>query len=150
MTWHLLISPCKPTSSGATSEVVATFHTDAGHVTLHDKAYNAERHMGTGNPNKELIADLTSRGVQVELCGATARIHHWGNEDLLPGIKVNTDAGAQDDSAHPPRFRENHRIGTGPRREDCFFIDDVSSADRQSLATAYALAFGVRLQPRCR
>jgi hypothetical protein len=32
------------------------------------------------------------RGVQVELCGATAAVHHWGNEDLLPGIKVNTDA----------------------------------------------------------
>jgi hypothetical protein len=23
---------------------------------------------------------------------ATAAVHHWGNEDLLPGIKVNTDA----------------------------------------------------------
>jgi intracellular sulfur oxidation DsrE/DsrF family protein len=79
----------------ATSELVAIFHTDAGHVTLHDKAYNAERHIGTGNPYKDLIADLTSRGVQLELCGATARIHHWGNEDLLPGIKVNTDAGAR-------------------------------------------------------
>ena len=79
----------------AMSELVAIFHTDAGHVTLHDKAYNAERHIGTGNPYKDLITDLTSRGVQVELCGATARIHHWGNEDLLPGIKVNTDAGAR-------------------------------------------------------
>ena len=79
----------------ATSEVVAIFHTDAGHVTLHDRAYNAERHIGSGNPYKELIAGLMSRGVQVELCGATARIHHWGNADLLPGIKVNTDAGAR-------------------------------------------------------
>jgi len=80
---------------GATSEVVAIFHTDAGHVTLHDTAYNAERHIGTGNPYKELIAGLMSRGMHVELCGATARIHHWGNEDLLPGIKVNSDAGAR-------------------------------------------------------
>jgi intracellular sulfur oxidation DsrE/DsrF family protein len=79
----------------ATSEVVAIFHTDAGHVTLHDKAYNAERNIETGNPYKELVADLMSRGVHVELCGATARIHHWGNDDLLPGIKVNTDAGAR-------------------------------------------------------
>ena len=74
---------------------VAIFHTDAGHVTLHDTAYNAERHIGTGNPYKELIAGLMSRGLHVELCGATARIHHWGNEDLLPGIKVNADAGAR-------------------------------------------------------
>jgi intracellular sulfur oxidation DsrE/DsrF family protein len=80
---------------GATSQLVAIFHTDAGHVTLHDKAYNAERHIPTGNPYKDLIADLTRRGVQVELCGATARIHPWGNEDLLPRIKVNTDAGAR-------------------------------------------------------
>jgi intracellular sulfur oxidation DsrE/DsrF family protein len=80
---------------GATSEVVTIFHTNAGHVTLHDKAYNAERNIQTGNPYKELIAGLISRGMDVELCGATARIHHWGNEDLLPGIKVNTDAGAR-------------------------------------------------------
>jgi intracellular sulfur oxidation DsrE/DsrF family protein len=80
---------------GATSEVVAIFHTDAGHVTLHNKAYNAEGNIGTGNPYKELIAGLMTRGVHVELCGATARIHHGGNEDLLPGIKVNTDAGAR-------------------------------------------------------
>jgi intracellular sulfur oxidation DsrE/DsrF family protein len=79
----------------ATSELVAIFHTDAGHVTLDDEAYNAERHIGTGNPYKDLIADLASRGVQVELCGATARIHRWRNEDLLPGIKVNTDAGSR-------------------------------------------------------
>jgi intracellular sulfur oxidation DsrE/DsrF family protein len=80
---------------GATSEVVAIFHTNAGHVTLQDKPYNAERNIETGNPYKELIASLVSRGVHVELCGSTARVHHWGNEDLLPGIKVNTDAGAR-------------------------------------------------------
>jgi intracellular sulfur oxidation DsrE/DsrF family protein len=36
-----------------------------------------------------------SRAVHVELCGATAKFHHYGNEDLIPGIKVNTDAGAR-------------------------------------------------------
>jgi intracellular sulfur oxidation DsrE/DsrF family protein len=35
------------------------------------------------------------RGVKVELCGATAKAHNWGNEDLLPGITVNTDAMAR-------------------------------------------------------
>ena len=79
----------------ATSDVVAIFHTDAGHVTLDDSAYNADRNIGTGNPYKELIAALISRGMHVELCGATARMHHWGNEDLLPGIKVTSDAGAR-------------------------------------------------------
>jgi len=31
-------------------------------------------------------------GVQLELCGATAKGNHWGNENLLPGIKVNVNA----------------------------------------------------------
>ena len=51
------------------------FHTNAGH--------------------KDLIGNLQKRGVQIELCGATAKAHHWGNADLLPGIKVNTDAMAR-------------------------------------------------------
>ena len=79
----------------AKSQVVAVFHTNAGHVTLHDIAYNADRNIATSNPYKELVADLMKRGVQIELCGATAKAHKWGNSDLLPGIKVNTDAMAR-------------------------------------------------------
>ena len=71
------------------------FHTNAGHVTLHDTAYNADRGIATGNPYKNLVSDLQKRGVKVELCGATARVHGWGNADLLPDIKVNTDAMAR-------------------------------------------------------
>jgi intracellular sulfur oxidation DsrE/DsrF family protein len=79
----------------AASEVIAVFHTNAGHATLNDKAYNADRMIATGNPYKRLLRDLMERGVKTELCGATAAVHHWGNEDLLPGIKVNTDAMAR-------------------------------------------------------
>jgi len=79
----------------AKAQVIAVFHTNAGHVTLDDSAYNADRNIATGNPYKMLLADLMARGVQVELCGATAKAHHWGNADLLPGIKVNTDAMAR-------------------------------------------------------
>jgi intracellular sulfur oxidation DsrE/DsrF family protein len=79
----------------AKAQVIAVFHTNAGHVTLHDVAYNAERNIATGNPYKALAADLMKRGVQIELCGATAKAHKWGNSDLLPGIKVNTDAMAR-------------------------------------------------------
>lgn len=64
----------------AKSEVVAVFHTNAGHVTLHDQ---------------KLVTDLMERGVQVELCGATAKAHGWGNADIIPGIKINTDAMAR-------------------------------------------------------
>ena len=80
---------------GATSEVIVVFHTNAGHVTLHDQAYTADREIETGNPYKDLVANLQSRGVHVELCGATAKAHNWGNADLLPGIKINRNAMAR-------------------------------------------------------
>ena len=77
------------------SDIVAVFHTNAGHATLHDRAYNTDRNIATGNPYKDLIAELMKRGARIELCGATAKVHGWGNEDLLPGIKINTDAMAR-------------------------------------------------------
>ena len=79
----------------AKSEVVVVFHTNADHVWLHDQAYNPDRNIATGNPYKKLVTDLMERGVHVELCGATAKAHGWGNADLIPGIKVNTDAMAR-------------------------------------------------------
>ena len=79
----------------AKAQVIAVFHTNAGHVTLRDEAYNAERMVATGNPYKQLLAELMQRGVEVELCGATATAHKWGNDDLLAGIKVNTNAMAR-------------------------------------------------------
>jgi len=79
----------------ASSQLIAVFHTNAGHVTLHDAAYNADRNIATGNPYKELLAGLAKHGVQIELCGATAKVHGWDNADLLPGIKINTDAMAR-------------------------------------------------------
>ena len=93
--FHLQLITNDIADSKAESEVIAVFHTNAGHVMLHDGAYNADRNIATGNPYKDLVADLMKRGVRVELCGATARAHHWGNTDLLPGIKVNTDAMAR-------------------------------------------------------
>ena len=79
----------------AKSEVVTVFHTNAGHVTLHDEAYNKDRNISTGNPYRKLVTDLMEKGVQVELCGATARVHGWGNADTIAGIKINTDAMAR-------------------------------------------------------
>lgn len=79
----------------ANSQVIAVFHTNAGHVSLHDSAYNTDRNISTGNPYKKLVTDLMDKGVQVELCGATARVHGWGNADTISGIKINTDAMAR-------------------------------------------------------
>lgn len=93
--FHLGLITNDIADSGATSDVVVVFHTNAGHVTLDDAAYNADRGIQTGNPYKDLVTDLMSRGVHVELCGATAKVHHYGNADLIPGIEVNTDAMAR-------------------------------------------------------
>ena len=93
--FHLQLIMNDSVDWSAKTHVIAVFHTNAGHVTLHDQAYNADRNVATGNPYKQLVLDLMKRGVQVELCGATAKFHHYGNADLLPGIKINTDAMAR-------------------------------------------------------
>ena len=93
--FHMQLIENDIASWNAKSEVVVVFHTNAGHVTLHDSAYNTDRGIATGNPYRDLVANLVKRGVRVELCGATAKVHNWGNADLLPDIKVNTDAMAR-------------------------------------------------------
>jgi intracellular sulfur oxidation DsrE/DsrF family protein len=93
--FHLKLITGDVADWGARSDVIAVFHTNAGHVALHDEAYNSDRNISTGNPYKGLVADLVERGVGVELCGATAKAHGWVNSDLMPDIKVNTDAMAR-------------------------------------------------------
>jgi hypothetical protein len=93
--FHLQLLVNDVSDWNAKSRVVSVFHTNAGHVTLHDQAYNADRNINTGNPYKKLVKDLMERGGQIELCGATASAHGWGNTDIIPGIKVNTDAMAR-------------------------------------------------------
>jgi intracellular sulfur oxidation DsrE/DsrF family protein len=61
-------------------------------MVLNDATYNSNRHVQTGNPLGSLIAGLMKQGVQIELCGATAAGNHWGNADLLPGVKIDTNA----------------------------------------------------------
>jgi intracellular sulfur oxidation DsrE/DsrF family protein len=72
--------------------VVMIFHGDAAFLILNDDSYNANRHIATGNPYKDLLNELMKKGVQLELCGATAKGNHWGNANLLPGVKVNVNA----------------------------------------------------------
>ncbi len=93
--FHLQLIENDIAAWNAKAQVIAVFHTNAGHATLNDGAYNADRNVATGNPYKQLLADLMKRGVQIELCGATAKFHKWGNADLLPGVSVNTDAMAR-------------------------------------------------------
>ncbi len=73
-------------------QVIAIFHGDAAYMTLNDRAYNAYRKVSTGNPYKELLSGLLRSGIQIEECAVSMRNHQWGNEDLLPGITVNSGA----------------------------------------------------------
>jgi intracellular sulfur oxidation DsrE/DsrF family protein len=65
---------------------------------LNDDSYDANRRVQTGhpiqtgNPYRKLISRLMEQGIQIELCGATAVANRWTNKDLLPGVKVNTNA----------------------------------------------------------
>jgi len=93
--FHLQLITNNIAEWNAKARVVAVFHTNAGHVTLHDDAYNLERKIAIGNPYKQLLTELMKSGVEVELCGATAAVHNWGNDDLLMGVKVNTNAMAR-------------------------------------------------------
>jgi len=87
---HLLANDFRDWSTNG--KVVAVFHGDAAYVVVNDDTYNVVRHSTTGNPYRELLAELMKEGVQIELCGATAAANHWGNANLLPGVLVNTNA----------------------------------------------------------
>jgi intracellular sulfur oxidation DsrE/DsrF family protein len=76
----------------AKGQFVVIFHGDAAYIALNDETYNAIRHVATGNPYKGLLNQFRSQGVQLEMCGATAAGNHWGNANLLPGVKVNVNA----------------------------------------------------------
>jgi len=74
------------------SSLVAVFHGDAGYMLLNDEAYNAARKTKTGNPYKGMVEDLIKQGVQIEECVVTMQANKWVNENLLPGVKVDSGA----------------------------------------------------------
>lgn len=76
----------------AQAQIVVILHGDAAYLVLNDETYNQNRHATTGNRFKEALNGLMQKGVQLELCGATAKSNHWGNANLLPGVKVNVNA----------------------------------------------------------
>jgi len=78
--------------AGTKGQIIGVFYSQAAHFTLTDKAYNAYRNVASGNPYKEVIANLIKQGVQLEECAVSMENNHWTNDDLLPGVKVNTDA----------------------------------------------------------
>ena len=87
------------------------FHTNAAHVTLHDIAYNADRSIATGNPYKELIGDVQKRGVQIELCGATAKSPSLGNCRSASRDQGKYGCYGENDAARSAGICENHGLG---------------------------------------
>ena len=87
---HLLANRFK--ELGTEGRIIGIFHADAAYMSLNDKAYNVYRKVSFGNPYKDLIAMLMKQGVQIEECAVSMKAHGWGNEDLLPGVKVNAGA----------------------------------------------------------
>jgi len=87
---HLLVNRLK--EMGIKGNIISIFHGDTAYMTLNDNAYNIYRHVSTRNSVKVLIAELMKQGVQIEECSVSMKNHQWGNEDLLPGVKVNNGA----------------------------------------------------------
>ena len=82
----------KMLSDKADGKIIGVFHGPAAFMTLNDSAYNAARHVSTGNPYKTTIANLVASGVQIEECAESMRGNGWTNKDLLSVVKVNTGA----------------------------------------------------------
>ncbi|MDE2185633.1 MAG: DsrE family protein [Betaproteobacteria bacterium] len=87
---HLLADHMK--AMGTKGKIIGVFHGPAAYMVLNDKAYDEARHVTTGNPYAQLVAGLEKQGVQIEECGYSMKVHHWGNANLLPGVLVNSGA----------------------------------------------------------
>jgi intracellular sulfur oxidation DsrE/DsrF family protein len=77
---------------GTEGQIIGVFHGEAAYMTLNDRAYNAYQGVRTGNPYKDFISQLIKQRVQIEECAVSMKAHGWSNEDLLPGVRVNTGA----------------------------------------------------------
>lgn len=65
-------------------------HGDAYKDILRDSAYTERFQMN--NPNHDLIQALLTSGVEIILCGQTARHRKVSKEDMLPGVQMALSA----------------------------------------------------------
>jgi hypothetical protein len=96
----------------AKSEVIAVFHTNAGHVTLHDTAYNADRKIATGNPYKDLVTDLAKRGRANRTMRRYREGSRLGQRRPASGRKGQHGRHGENDAARPGRIRQDLGIGS--------------------------------------
>ena len=105
--FHLQLLTTDAEDWKADADIVAVFHTNAGHVTLSDQAYDAERNVATGNPYKALVARLQARGVRIELCGATAKAPSVGQRRPAAMDLDQHRCDGENDAARAGRIRTN-------------------------------------------
>lgn len=65
------------------------FHGIGGYMLLDNASYDRFTHTKGGNPYAKPIRWLYQHHVDIEECGVTARIHHWGNANFFPFVRVN-------------------------------------------------------------
>lgn len=106
--FHLQLITNDIADANAESEVIAVFHTNAGHVTLHDIAYNADRNIATGNPYKELVADLMRRSVRIELVRSDREGSQLGQCRSAPRHQSQHGCHGENDAARSARIREDY------------------------------------------
>ena len=87
---ELMLERLKP--HGTKLSLAGVFHGDGGYMLLNDETYDKVRKTKTGNPYKGMVENLIKQGVEIEACAVTMKGNKWGNEDLLPGVKVNSGA----------------------------------------------------------
>jgi len=97
----------------AKSQVVAVFHTNAGHVTLHDIAYNADRNIATGNPHKELHEARCANRVMWR----DRESSQMGKLGLASRNQGQHGCHGANDAARSRRIREDLGMSPRPGRE---------------------------------
>lgn len=71
-------------------KVALVVHNNASKDVAHNEAYKAR--YGVENPNLNMIQDLMDAGVEVILCGQSAKSRGFPKEDLIPGTKIALSA----------------------------------------------------------
>ena len=72
-------------------DLVVTVHGPAARALLTD-AEHAKRYEGAANASAGLLAALMKAGVEVRLCGQTAKAMAVTRAELLPGVHIDTSA----------------------------------------------------------
>lgn len=72
-------------------DLVVTVHGPAARALLTD-AEHAKRYEDAANPSAGLVAALMKAGIEVRLCGQTAKAMGATRADLLPGVHIDTSA----------------------------------------------------------